>query len=80
MTKTSESEVFEYCNFFTSHIYDFQKQVQNILEVYFIAKFLMHSNHTSKYTFTNHFLHYFQIIFIKLQTSKNISESMLLHI
>ena len=46
MTKISKSDVFAYGNFFTYFLYVFKKQVQNILDVYFINKFLIESEYT----------------------------------
>ena len=37
--------MFAYANFFTSFLYSFQKQVQKILELYFVTKFLMDSEY-----------------------------------
>ena len=45
VTKTSKSEMFAYGKFFTSFSDVFIKQVSNILEVYFITKFLMDSKY-----------------------------------
>ena len=46
MTKISKFELFAYGNFFTYFLHAFQKQVQNILEEYFINKFLIDLKYT----------------------------------
>ena len=68
MTKFQNFSCLHMAIFFTSLLYAFQKQVQSILEVYPLLNFLMGSKYTWKNTSTNHFLDYFPIIFIKLQT------------
>ena len=46
MTKILKSEVLAYGNFSISLLYAFQKQIQSIIEVHFITKFLMDLKYT----------------------------------
>ena len=66
VTKMSKFEVFAYGNFFTYFLYLFKKQVQGILEVYFINRFLIDSEYTWKILPQNYLLNYFPIIFHKV--------------